>query len=229
MLEMYYRKVETMKLHLLHGPGVTSSRSKLQYIKRGFDPNSIVVFGAESSPDRVAGSLLTSPLFSQDMLIIWENPPEDCAIDAALTDRLSLVLWFDSELKPKSPALEFVKKNNGEIFFFGEAKEVSAFGFLDCLGSRDGKAFLELQKLKSARYDFFYALAMVYYLLRSLVCLPVNTPEFVRKKTAKQRLNFTANDLRELYRGILEIEFGLKTGLLDIPQAEFLLVNFFTG
>lgn len=217
-----------MKLHLLHGQGIISSRSKLQSIKKGFDPNNIVVFGAESTTEQIIGSLLTPSLFPEDRLIILENLPDDFTPDSLLiTDHSSLIFWFDHEINPKSPLLEFVTRFKGEVSFFDMSKETSVFPLLDCLANKDKKAFLEVQKLKLSGFDIFYILTMVFYLLRSLSATPGKAPEFVKKKLAKQRTNFASEKIVNLYQKNLEIEFNLKTGILDQTQAGFLLVDLF--
>lgn len=162
----------------------------------------------------------------------------------------ALVLWFDHEVGDKKPIMEWVKKNKGQVFYFPESKEISVFPFLDYLANKDKKAFLEMQKLKEAAvpagrqgFDIHYQLTMVFYLLRSLVATPANAPDFVRKKLAKQRARFSLEDIESLYnatryktrndviasyyKDMLEIEFKLKSGLLEKSQAEFLLVNKF--
>lgn len=217
-----------MKLLLLHGQGIISSRAKLQSIKKQFDINNVVVFGPESSAQEIIGSLVTPLLFSEERLIILENPSEDINLDSSLvTLDSSLVFWFDCELGLKNPFLEFIKKGKGEVLFFDVSKEVSAFPLLDCLANKDRKAYLEVQKLKLSGFDIFYILTMVFYLLRSLAVTPKNAPDFVKNKLDKQRKNFAPQKIADLYQKILQIEFKLKTGILNYAQAEFLLVDLF--
>ena len=126
--------------------------------------------------------------------------------------------------------MRFQKKNrNGQILFFPESKEVSVFPFLDYLVSRDKKAFLEIEKLKMAGFDIHYFITMVFYLLRNLVATPKNAKSFIKEKLIRQRKNFTQGKITNLYNDILEIDFKIKSGLLEKSQAEFSLVNKFTG
>ncbi len=217
------------KLQLLHGPGIVSSRSKLALIKKQFDTSNIVVFGPESSNQQIIGSLLTPSIFSGERLIILENPKEDLNLDfSGFPDSKTVfIVWVDHEVSSKSQLLEFVKKQNGQVLFFEEGKEVSVFPFLDYLAGKNAKAFLELQKLKIAGFEIGYTLTMVFYLLRNLVCTPKNAPEFVKRKLAMQRLNFGEKDIEKLYKDILEVEFKFKSGLADQPQAEFSVVHSF--
>lgn len=210
-----------MKLLLLHGLGIISSRNKLSNLKKEFQD--ITVFEKGSDISQVLGSLVTMPLFENQRLIVLENAPEDFVLDSSLTTlNSSLVLWFDHEIDPK-------KYSGFEALFFPEAKEISVFPLLDFLAGKDAKAFLEVEKLKSAGFDIFYILTMVFYLLRNLVSTPKNAHEFVKKKLIKQRTNFTLEQIESLYQESLEIEFKLKSGLLDQSQAEFLLINSFIG
>lgn len=217
-----------MKLLLLHGPATNASRKSLGEIRKKFDTNNVVVFEAEANLQTILGNLVTPSLFSDQQLIILENPPEDLAFDSlTFSDSLTLVLWFDHEVSTKKLVLESVKKLKGEILNFPEAKEISVFPFLDLLAAKDKKAFLEMEKLKSASFDIYYFITMIFYLLRNLVATPKNAPDFVRKKLERQRTGFSTEKITKLYKDILEIDFKIKSGLLEKDQAEFLLVQKF--
>jgi len=210
-----------MKLLALHGPAIEASRRKLQELRKKFDSDNVVVFEEGTDLQVIKGSLVTSPLFSDQQLIILENPPENFTFDFSLiTSPLSLVLWFDREID--------VKKWSGfEYLFFPESKEISVFPFLDFLAAENKKAFLEAEKLKKANFDVHYFMTMVFYLLRNLVVTPKTVPDFVKRKLTRQRAGFSIERITELYRDILEIDFKLKSGLLEKPQAEFMLINKF--
>lgn len=211
-----------MKLLLLHGPAKEASRKKLISIKQKFDVNNVVVFEQGADLQTILGSLATPSLFSQQRLIVLENPPEDLTFDSFdYYDSLTLVLWFDHEVNQK--------KLKGEMLFFPEAKEISVFPFLNYLVASDKKAFLELEKLKKANFDMQYFITMVFYLLRNLAVTPKNAKPFMREKLERQRKNFNLEKITDLYKDILEIDFKIKSGLLEKPQAEFLLVNKFTS
>ncbi len=217
-----------MKLHLLHGPGKTGSRKKLIEIKQQFDPSNVVVFEEGSSSKDIADNLVATSLFTDERLVVLENPDENFVLDSSLhTSHLSLILWFDHELSDKNLTLKWVKEK-GEVLFFPAGKEISVFPFLDQLADGDSKAFLELDKLKKGGFDIFYLITMTFYLLRNLVVTPKTAPPFVRNKLQRQRERFDKEKITKLYREILEIDFKLKSGLLETSQAEFLLVNLFT-
>ncbi|GEM_PF-2030451 len=223
-----------MKLHLLHGPGKAGSRKKLIEIKHKFDPNNIVVFEEGSSSKDIADNLVSTSLFSDERLVVLENSPEDFtnyqlpASRGEPTTNYQLILWFDHEVSEKKPILAWVKKNNGQILYFPESKEISVFPFLDYLGNRDKRAFLEMDNLKKAGYDSQYLITMIFYLLRNLVYTPKTAKDFVKNKNSKMRANFSQEELINLYKFVLEIDFKIKFGLLEKAQAEFSLVNLFT-
>lgn len=214
-----------MKPLLLHGPGKTGSRMKLINIKKGFDPSSVVVFEEGADLGVIGDNLVFTPLFSEERLVILENPPEDFTPHTLNTH--TLVFWFDHEVGDKKPITEWVKKERGEILYFSESKEVSVFPFLDLLAAKNNKAFLEMKKLKDSGYDVFYFFTIVFYLLRNLVYTSKGAKEFVKKKNAKMRTNFSQQKLVYLYKFVLETEFKIKSGLMELEQAEFLLVNKF--
>lgn len=217
-----------MKLLLLHGAGIASSRKKLSDLKRQFDPNSIVVFGKEDSLEEINNNLAATPLFSTERLVILENPPEDFTYTLYPREAsYTLILWFDHELSDKKPIITYVKENRGEFFYFPERKEISVFPFLDYLGNRDPRAFLELDKLKKGGFDIQYIITMVFYLLRNLEYTPKEAKDFIKKKNLKLRSNFSSEQLLGIYKSILEIDFKIKSGLLETEQAQFLLVNLF--
>lgn len=220
-----------MKLLLLHGPAVSSSRAKLVSLKKEQGSQETVVFGdfgkSGDGVDKIMGELLTVGLLSKERLVVLENPPEDLELSQIVNiEGLSLILWFDRELSPKKKLLEWAGKN-GKVLFFPEAKEVSVFPLLDLLATGEHSAFVQIDKLKTAGFDIYYFITMTFYLLRSLVTPPASTPPFIKNKLSKQRSRFSVEDLTNLYRQVLEIEYKLKSGLLEPNQAEFLLVSRF--
>lgn len=217
-----------MKLHLLHGPARVASRSKLLDLKQKFDPNNVVVFEDSVNNQEISASLATLPMFADERVIILENPDENFVFDSSpVTNYSSLILWFDHELSDKNSILKWAKDSQGEIAFFPESKEISVFPFLDLLAAGNMKAFLEMKKLKDAGYDIFYFNTMVIYLLRNLINTPKNAPYFVLDKLKRQRTRLNQKKVTNLYKDILEIDFKLKSGLIELQQAEFFLVNKF--
>jgi len=181
----------------------------------------VTVFDNTSKTEDVMGEILTIPLIDNNRLIIWENPPKETKMPSLQNSNLTLVLWFDYEIDPKN-------YSDAEIFFFTEEKEASIFPFLDYLGSKNAKAYLELAKRNvTSPNDTQYILTMVAYLLRNLVVTPKEAKDFVMRKNESMRKNFSKQELINLYKFILEIDFKIKRGLMEANLAEFFLVNKF--
>lgn len=217
-----------MKLHLLHGPGKIGSRKKLIKIKQKFNPNNVVIFEGGVDTQDIINNLISVALFADERLVILENPPEDFVLTTDYELSATLLLWFDHGVSDKKPVMTWVKKEKGEIIYFPESREISVFPFLDYLGKRDKRAFLEMDNLKKAGYDSQYLITMIFYLLRNLVSTPKTAKDFVKIKNAKMRTNFSQEELVDLYKFVIETDFKIKSGLLDEKMAEFSLVNLFT-
>lgn len=217
-----------MKLQLLHGPAIKASRIKLQQLRNNFNSDNVMVFEKGEDLQTILTNLQSTSLFNDSRLVILENPVEELIFDPLqVADNLSIVAWFDHQVNEKKPIMDFFKKQKAEILLFEEEREVSVFPFLDLLVSSDNRAFLELEKLKKAGFDIQYIITMIFYLLRNLAATPKNAPSFVRQKLEKQRRNFPEEKIAELYKNILEIDFKIKSGLLDTSQAEFLIIQKF--
>lgn len=217
-----------MKVVLLHGPAIRRSREQLIVLKSKFNSQNIQVFDSSSNPKDLMGNLMTLPLIPEARLIVLENIGEDLSLEKLSdSDDLTLIFWFEKELGEKSNILKFVKNKKGEILNFPEGKEASVFPFLDNLGNKDKKAFLELDKLKKSGADSQYLITMILYLLRSLVSPNKNAPSFVKEKIARQQRNFPEGKVKDLYKFVLETDFKIKSGLIEKDQAEFLIVNKF--
>ncbi len=214
---------------LLHGPAIKASRIKLLELRKKFNPANVVVFEKGEDLGTILTNLQSTALFEGDRLVIVENPQDDLQSLPPKEGRtifdansLMLILWFDHEIDTK-------KWPGFKCLFFPEGREVSVFPFLDCLAVKDKKAYLEMDKLKAAGFDVHYFFTMVFYLLRSLLVTPKNASQFVRNKLDRQRKYFTQGRITDLYKSVLEIEFKVKSGLLEKPQAEFLLIFKFLG
>lgn len=209
-----------MKLLLLHGAGIVSSRKKLTDLKKDFDPNNTLVFAEGTSIEDIKNNLSSTSLFSTSRLVILENPPDDIANYLPATN-YQLIFWFNHEVDTK-------KYPNAQVLFFPESKEISIFPFLDFLVTGNKSAYLELNKLEKGDLDISYLISMIFYLLRNLVSTPKNAKEFIKKKNEKMRGNFSRERITKLYQSILTLDFKLKKGLMEYPQATISLVNLFT-
>lgn len=213
-----------MKPLLLHGNAKIVSRKKLIDLKQQYDPNSISVYEQGTKVQDILGGVMTMPMLGEERLIILENPPEDLTFD--FQPAVSLVIWYEKEISDKKPIYEYFKKN-GQIAYFPEGKERSIFPFLDMLVAGDPKAFLELEQLKLNGFEIQYFITMLFYQLRNLAVIPAKSPQFVKEKIARQRQKFPLQKVKNLYKEILEIDFKIKSGLLEVSQAEFLIISKF--
>ena len=92
-----------MKVVLLHGPAVNSSRKQLIILKSKFDNSNVVLFEEGSNISDMVGGMMTIPLISEPRLIILENPPEDFILSTLDSNDLTLIIWFDHEISFKNP------------------------------------------------------------------------------------------------------------------------------
>lgn len=216
-----------MKLHLLHGPAINSSRLYLNNFRKRFDSNDVVVFEKGAPQDVIKASYQTDSLFSKQKLIIIENSIEDILDDNITDSDVTLVFWFDYKLSEKSTILKLIQNKKGQIHFFPEEKEISVFPFLDQLSAGNKRVYFELDKLTKAGFDNQYLITMIFYLLRSLLYTPKKASDFVKKKNARVRVNFQLEKVTSLYRFVLETDFKIKSGLIDSKQAQFRIINQF--
>lgn len=215
-------------LQLLHGPAIRSSRERLVLIKGKFSLDNVTVFDGKTNLQQILANLQNQSLFESERLVVLENPPDDFQFPN-FNSQLSIVLWFDHEVSKTKPIIKVVQELKGGILFFPEEREASIFPFLDYLAAGDKKAFVEIDKLKKSNFEIQYFITMVFYLLRNLVVTPKTAPQFVKDKLQKQRKNLSQDKIKRLYKDILEIDFKIKSGLLEKDQAEFLLVRKFIG
>lgn len=215
-----------MKVLLLHGPGEVGSRKKLVSIKESWSGETLTL-GSQTTQVEVNDQLSQQNLFANNRLIILENPSEALKLVKNRVEEVTLVIWLDHDIDQRKSLFKSLKEVSAEIINFPEAREVSVFPFLDNLADGKKEAFLELKKLKMGGFDSQYFITMIFYMLRSLVATPKNAPQFVRSKLQRQRTRFSQEELTNLYKDILEIDFKLKSGLLENDQAQFLLVNKF--
>ncbi len=217
-----------MKVVVLHGPGKTGSRNKLLEIKQKYTDENVVVLPGGVTEMELKSALNTDSLFSEERLVIIENPSESFKLEGLSgAEGVTLVIWLDKDLDARKSLFKSLKEFGAQLLNFPEAKEMSVFPFLDNLADGKKEAFLELKKLNEAGYDSQYYITMIFYMLRSLVATPKNAPSFVKQKLSRQRGRFSESDLTELYKFVLETDFKIKSGLIENDQAQFLLVNRF--
>lgn len=213
-------------LVLLHGPANVASRSYLANFKTKFVSVDIVVFEKGANVEDIKTSLQSISFLSAERLIVIENPSESFSIEGLVDSSVTAIIWFDHEIKKEKQILQYIQEN-GEVVYFSESKEVTVFSFLDLLGAKNNKAFVELQRLKKAGFDTVYLITMILYLLRSLSVEKGNAPRFVQEKIERQKKNFSQAEIIRLYEQVLCLDYKVKTGEIEKDQAEFSLVSEF--
>lgn len=213
---------------LLHGPAIEASRKKLLEIKQKSGGN-VITFEKDASISEILENIQTVSMFEGERLAIIENVSEELIpkILNINNNQLTIIFWFDKEIDPVKIGVDTKKFPNFQVFFFPEAKEVSIFPLLRLLGGRSNQAFLELNKLKDAGFENQYFITMILYLLRNLVSTPKKAVDFVRQNNERMRKNFSRDELINLYKQILEIDFKIKKGLLEPDHAGYLLISRF--
>ena len=201
--------------------------AKLTLIKRNFDPQEITDLAgkifSQKEIDLLSGQ---SSLFSEKRLIIIDNPAEFSFEKLNGDENLSLILKFSKTLPSSSLIIKNSLKYSPQITAFPEEKEQTIFPFLDNLAEKNPKGLLSLEALMR-EYGSQYLLTMIAFLLRRFVVTPKKLPEFVLKKIANQRKNFSPERIKELYLKTIETDFKIKSGILEEAMAVKLLTQEF--
>jgi len=125
------------------------------------------------------------------------------------------------------------------------AAEASIFDLVDTIGNRNGKgAALLLHKKMSEGTDPFYLFAMIIRQFRLLIqvketavsglkppaiATELRMHKFVAGKMYQQSGHFTLPQLEQIYRHLLEIDIGVKTGKNDMGTALSVLMATLTA
>lgn len=210
-----------MKLILLHGSQQVAVANKLTEIKKKFDSLSVTEI-----PDSFNPQVSTGSLFSQNRLVILENPDLK-SVEKALNEsdpNLTIVLKFSKSLEKSSPIFKKLSDAKVEIFVFNDIEQNTIFPFLDMLGSKNKSSLKEFEK----NYNEFaaqYLLTMLAYFLRRMIQKPKSTSSFMLQKLESQKKNFPKDDIRLLYKEIIETDFKIKQGQIDEKLGMTILIN----
>lgn len=214
-----------MKLILVHGNFQDALLKKVSEIKKGFDSLSI------SEISGIQTFSFSSPsLFSQKRLIVLENPDIKMVEQSVAQNDpdLTILIKFSKNLEKTSPVLKKVLEVKGEILSFDETSETSIFPFLDMLGNKNPRSFIEFEK----NYNEMggqYLLTMLAYFLRRMVQKPKLGSDFMRQKIESQKKNFSLKKITNLYRDIIETDFRVKQGLIEEKLALTMLASKILG
>lgn len=211
-----------MKLILIHGSLQDAVIKKVSQIKKDFDSLSITEISEVG-----AGFHAASPsLFSENRLIILENP--DIKIVEKVAEKedpdLTILIKFSKNLEKTSAVLKKVTELKGEVLAFTESDQASIFPFLDLLGNKNISAFKEFEKHYS-EFGGQYLLTMIAYFLRRMIQKPKSASDFMRQKIETQKRNFSIDKIKNLYKEVIEVDYGIKQGLLEEKLGLTLLVQ----
>lgn len=213
-------------LFLLHGSDTSSSRQALLDLKKNYTPDSINVFDAKNfDPHELVRVCETPAMLSDRRLVILEGKFSLSTVNDQLSTvppTTDLVFWTEEELKPSSKLVKLVRDSGGQIRLFKEKIPKHVFGFLDALGYKNKKkAFLELHRLLDQGDAPLYLLTMIVWQVRNLLRTQSakgkvqSLHPYVFRKLKQQVKNFTADELSEIFRILLDAEVKLKTSRLD--------------
>lgn len=209
-----------MKIILIHGNAQEAILKKVSQIKKGFNLLSITE-GIDANFNFASLSL-----FSEERLVILENP-DIKLVEQAIgqgDSSLTILFVFSKALEKSSQILKKVTEGRGEVLSFDEANETSIFPFLDMLGNRNQKAFVEFEKNYS-QFGGQYILTMLAYFLRRMVAKPKTSSDFMKQKIENQKRNFSFVKIRQLYKEIIETDFKIKQGLIEEKLGVTLLIR----
>lgn len=199
-------------LILLHGPAISASRAHLSRVRANFSIDDVLVLEKDVTSGELTLALSNTSLFSQERLMIIENPADDFTL-TSVPDDITLVVWLDHEASETKPIVKSIRALKGQVINYPESKEASIFPLLDLLAAHSNQAYTELIKIRQSGLGLQYIIVMVLYLLR--------------KELKTQRRHFSKEQIIYFYKQVLEIDFRLKSGLLDEDQAQFELVGMF--
>lgn len=207
-----------MKIILIHGSLQDLVSKKVSEIKNNFDPLGI------SESDGTEISLNSQSLFAEKRLIIINNP-DLMIVENILENKdgeLTIILRFSKSLEKSSPILKKLIGTRVEVFSYIDPHQENIFPFLDMIGNKSKKAFIELEQ----NYDEFggqYVLAMLGYFLRRMII--GSKSDFMNQKILSQKKNFPLEKIKKLYKEIIMTDFKVKQGLVEEKLGVTLLVG----
>jgi DNA polymerase III delta subunit len=215
-----------MPIILFHGNGLTAISRAVSQFRSKFDSLAISDFnGKNQSFEQVLMALGTIDLFSNARLVILENFSEKTDLSLIQTDdKTTVLIRSQKALGAASILLKSAKSIGAQIQEFSEADEISIFPFLDLLGDKKQLAYVQLEKVY-VEYGSQYILTMLYYFYRRMLVIPKKTPSFALQKLERQKQNFPKEIIQQLYQFTLEIDFKIKSGLIDEKIGLLLIIE----
>lgn len=212
-----------MRVCIIHGNNVVASLDKARTLIDKFDPMAVSRYGKEISAEELELSLASSSLFTDQRLVVLDNPDFDPKDLPTETKDVFLMAIFTKDLPVSSVWLKWAKSIDAQILNFSETPDKSVFNWLDYLASKDAKSYSELERLLESQAEQ-YLVTMYFYNLRRLA-IPPNKDSKWQQKLAVWQKNFPRRKVQELYRLGLEYDYKVKTGKIDSKSALFWMVE----
>lgn len=214
-----------MPVVIFHGDNNLVIANKIDEMRKSYPVDSIERVSLKNeSFEQLLIKLNTASFFSDQRLFIVDDCDEK-KVDLSrinVDSHTTLVLIFTKELTGSSAVLKLAEEKHYRIFALSQPQDKRIFTFLDLIAEKNNKAFSMVDELVD---DFggVYILTMLVFLLRRLV-LPIGkVPSFVEGKLKKQKGNFSAKNLTDLYKQTLQADYRFKTGKGD-ERTELLLL-----
>ncbi len=203
---------------------------KIKELKKTFDEGAISTFSLKNlSFDQIIVDISTPNFFNDKRLAIIEDAEEKkIDLNKVPQDKdLTLVLTFKKEFTSASNFLKEATKLNAQIISLSQPQDKTIFTFLDLVAEKNNRSLEYFEPLMK-NFGSQYLLTMILFLLRRLALPPQSgVPSFIAHKTEKQRKNFSADRIKQLYKTTLETDFLIKSGKADEKTALLILVNKF--
>lgn len=220
---------------LLHGDNIQASRNALVELKEKYKGKEIrELNGRDVDETKLIQSLQSSSLFGGDTLVVIENL--FTALGGRKSKRLDGVLAMLKDSGQKVDVIVWEGKEVGKTVITGLGASVKPqlfaiptiiFKFLDGLRPNDTKGLLSLFSQAVALDAPELLHAMLVRRIRDLIMLadhvtPPGMQPWQIGRLTSQAKSFTIEQLVSLYKKLLDIEVGIKSGMSPFTMKESL-------
>lgn len=217
-----------MKIYLIHGVGIGSSYDRLMQIKKDYSALEVKeIEGRDINKHQLLMELGGGQLFTDRRLLIVNNLSLEVDLLELPDDvNLTLVLYFNKTVSAGTKVYKSAEILKAHIINNTEREEVLIFPFLDKLAEGDESCLQDWERLYK-QYGSQYVITMIFYLLRKFILAPKKMPSFALNRYNKQKEKFSLDRIKKLYIDLIEIDFKIKSGLIDERMAIFLYIEGF--
>lgn len=205
-----------MMVVIVYGNGLSAISRYVSDFKKRFEDLSIQeISGKNISFEQALVDLSTPSFFSEKRLVILEDFDEkELNLEAVGDDEnLTILIRINKQVSKESLLLKTAALKKYQTVNLSEKDEKLIFPFLDHLFDKNPRVFTLFEKLY-LEYGGQYLLTMIFYGLRRMV-LPISGSSFMIQKLEKQKKNFKVENIEELYKKALEVDFKVKSGLME--------------